>query len=141
MNLSIMRRTFGEDAYKAMCATLSISVCDTSPVAADDEITSQNLVSDGTNSIQVWQANSRNTTHQPYMSVNGTEIGRSAVPSELVRVTYMGRSLFVQILYDEGSQITLVNRFCEPLIMNTRQTEKAIRISGVVGNLSKSKKY
>ena len=67
------------------------------------------------------------------MSVNGTEIGRAAVPSELVRVTYMGRSLFVQILYDEGSQITLVNRFCEPLIMDTRKTEKAVRISGIVG--------
>ena len=116
-----MRKMFGEDAYKAMCATLSISVCNSSPVANYDEITNQNLVSEVADSIQVWQANSPNTTTQPYMSVNGTEKGRAAVPSELVRVTYMGRSLFLQILYDEGSQITLVNLFCEPLIMDTRK--------------------
>ena len=40
-NFSVMRQMFGEDAYKAMCATLSISVCNTSPVAADDKITNQ----------------------------------------------------------------------------------------------------
>ena len=67
------------------------------------------------------------------MAVNGVEIGRAAVPSELVRVTYMGRSVFVQILYDEGSQITLVNHFCKPLVMTTRKTEKAVKISGIVG--------
>lgn len=104
-----------------------------SPVTNGDEIAGQNLVADGTNSIQVWQANSCNRTNHPYMSVIGTEIGRSAVPAELVRVNYMGRSVFVQILYDEGSQITLVNKFCEHLTMNTCQTETPVRISGVVG--------
>ena len=124
----MMRQCFGEDEYKAMCATVTISV---SNAAADNE--TQNLASSPTDSVQIWQASSHKTTIQPYMSVNGIEIGKAAVPGELVRVTYMGRSLFVQILYDEGSQITLVNRFCEPLIMNTRKTEKAVKISGIVG--------
>ena len=57
-----MRQMFGNDAYSAMCSTVSISVCNSSPVAADDEITNQNLVSEITDSIQVWQANSHNTT-------------------------------------------------------------------------------
>ena len=122
-----MRQIFGHDAYRAMCSTVSILVCNSNPVSADDEITTQNLVSDSTDSVQIWQASSHKTTIQPYMSVNGIEIGKAAVPGELVRVTYLGRSVFVQILYDEGSQITLVNRFCEPLIMNTRKTVKSVK--------------
>ena len=67
------------------------------------------------------------------MAVNNTEIGKTAVPGELVKVTYQGRSVYVQIMYDEGSQITLVNPYCEPLIMNTRYTEKPIKLSGIGG--------
>ena len=130
-NFTLMKQCFGDYAYRAMCATVSISVSNSSNAAADDEI--QNLASDSTDSVQIWQASSHQMSIQPYMSVNGIEIGKAAVPGELVRVTYLGRSVFVQILYDEGSQITLVNCFCEPLIMNTRKTEKAVRISGIVG--------
>ena len=67
------------------------------------------------------------------MEVNGIEIGKTAFPSELIRVTYQGRSLFVQMLYDEGSQITLVNQYCLPLIVNTRRTNRPIKISGIIG--------
>ena len=129
-NLTMMRQCFGEDEYKAMCATVSISV---SNAAADNE--TQNLASSSTDSVQIWQASSRQKSIQPYMAVNDIEIGKGAMPGELVKVTYLGRSVFVQILYYEGSQITLVNRFCEPLIMNTRNTEKAVRISGIVGEI------
>merc|ERR1711873_342640 len=87
----------------------------------------------GTDSVQIWPAQSHHTNIEPYMAVNGVEIDRAAVPSELVRVTYMGRSVFVQILYDKGSQITLVNRFCEPLVMNTWKMEKAVKILDIVG--------
>ena len=131
--MTLMRNTFGVNEMRAMCATLSVSVCDATPVMDRDDTEHRNLIAEGHNSIQVWQANSLNRSTQPYMSVNGTEIGRSAVPSELIRVNYMGRSVFVQILYDEGSQVTLVNNFCEPLTMNIRQTEKPVRITGVVG--------
>merc|ERR1712243_490166 len=75
-----------------------------------------------------------NTTNvEPYMAVNDVEIGRAAVPSELERVTYNGRSVFVQLLYDEGSQVTLVNQFVEPLTISTRKTQKPIKITGVIG--------
>merc|ERR1711867_195526 len=84
--------------------------------------------------VQIWQASSQQRLYiQPYMAVNDTEIGKTAIPGELVKVTYLGRSVYIQIMYDEGSQITLVNPFCEPLIMNTRNTEKAIKLSGIVG--------
>ena len=53
-NFTLMRQCFGDDAYSAMCATASISV---SNAAADDEI--QNLASDSTDSVQIWQASSR----------------------------------------------------------------------------------
>ena len=89
----MMRQCFGEDEYKAMCATVSISV---SNAAADNEI--QNLVSDSTDSVQIWQASSRQKSIQPCIAVNDTEIGKSAVPGELVKVTYLGRSVYVQIL-------------------------------------------
>ena len=63
------------------------------PEAADDEITSQNLVSDSTDTLQIWPAYSRNTTIQPYMKVNDIEIGKAAILSELIRVTYQGQNL------------------------------------------------
>ena len=53
-----MKEMFGYDAYRAMCSTMSISVCNSNPVAAVDEITTQNLVFDSTDSVQIWQASS-----------------------------------------------------------------------------------
>ena len=132
-NYTMMKQCFGDDQYKAMCATVSISV---STAAADSE--TQNPASNPTDTVQIWQASSRQKSIQPYMAVNDTEIGKTAMPGELVKVTYLGRSVYIQIMYDEGSQITLVNPFCEPLIMNTRNTEKAMVL---LGNLSKSGKY
>ena len=131
-----MRGAFGNEAYKAMCATVSVTICNSNSMihaAANDETFSKNIASDETDSIQIWPAQTHNANIEPYMAVNDVEIGRASVPSELVRVTYMGRSVFVQLLYDEGSQITLVNKFCEPLIMNTRKTQKPVKISGVIG--------
>merc|ERR1711867_44333 len=84
--------------------------------------------------VQIWQASSQQRLYiQPYMAVNDTEIGKTAVPGELVKVTYLVRSVYVQIMYDEGSQITLVNPYCEPLIMNTRYREKAVKLTGIGG--------
>ena len=100
-NFALMRGAFGDEAYKAMCATVSVTVCNSNsitPSAADDETFSKNIASDETDSVQIWPAQSHHTNIEPYMAVNGVEIGRAAVPSELVRVTYMGRSVFVQIL-------------------------------------------
>ena len=119
-----------------MCATVSVSICYSNSVmnvAANDETSSQIVASDEIDSVQIWPAQSHNTNIEPYMAVNGIEIGKAAWPSELVRVTYMGICVFVQILYDKGSQIMLVNCFCKPLIMSTRKTEKAVKISGIVG--------
>merc|ERR1712240_517406 len=135
-NLHFLRGAFGSEAYKAMCAPISVTTCNSNVLlheATDDETRYKSVASDETDSIQIWPAQTHHANIEPYMAVNGVEIGRAAVPSELVRVTYMGRSVFVQILYDEGSQITLVNRFCEPLIMNTRKTQKPVKISGEIG--------
>merc|ERR1711867_319304 len=118
-----MRQLFGDDQYKAICATVSISV---NHAAAESE--TKNSASVPNDIVQIWQASSQQKSYiQPYMAVNNTEIG------ELVKVMYLGRSVYVQIMYDEGSQITLVNPYCEPLIMNTRNTEKAVKHSGIVG--------
>ena len=128
-NFSLMKQLFGEDQYNAICATVSISV---NHAAADSE--TQNSASVPNDIVQIWQASSQQRSYiQPYMAVNDTEIGKTAVPGELVKVTYLGRSVYVQIMYDEGSQITLVNPYCEPLIMNTRYTEKAVKLSGIGG--------
>ena len=88
-----MKGAFGDDAYKAMCAAVSVSVCNSNSVmhvAANDETSSQNLASDEIDSVQIWPAQSHSTNIEPYIAVNGVEIGKAAVPSELVRVTYMG---------------------------------------------------
>ena len=52
-NFTLMRKTFGFDEMKAMCATLSVSVCDATPVMDGDDTERRNLVADGNNSIQV----------------------------------------------------------------------------------------
>ena len=50
---------------------------------------------------------------QPIL-VNSTELGNTTSPSELVRVSYNGAECFIQLFYDEGSQITLLNPQCAP---------------------------
>ena len=39
----------------------------------------------------------------------------------------------MQVLYDEGSQISLVNKYCSPLIVDSRKTDHPVKISGVMG--------
>ena len=141
-NLHFLRGAFGAEAYKAMCTPVSVSTCNSSALLeeanyfnhdSDDETRFDDITSDETDCMQIWPAQSNTTNAEPYMAVNDVEIGRAAVPSELVRVTYNGRSVFVQLLYDEGSQVTLVNQFVEPLIISTRKTQKPIKITGVIG--------
>ena len=53
-----------------------------------------------------------NTVMNDPILVNDCEIGSIALPTELVRVSYNGTECFIQLFYDEGSQITLVNPQC-----------------------------
>ena len=53
----------------------------------------KNSASNPTDTVQIWQASSQQESIQPYMAVNDTEIGKTAVPGELVKVTYLGRSV------------------------------------------------
>ena len=93
-NFTLMRQLFGEEQYKAICATVLVSV---NHATAERE--TQNAASIPNNIVQVWQANSQQKPYiQPYMAVNNTEIGKTAVPGELVKVTYQGRSVYVQIM-------------------------------------------
>ena len=73
-NFALMRGAFGDEAYKAMCATVSVTVCNSNsmtPAAADDETFSKNIAFDETDSVQIWPAQSHNTNIEPYMAVNG----------------------------------------------------------------------
>ena len=54
-------------------------------------------------------------------------------PTELVRVSYLGRECFVQLCYNKGSQITLLNPQCTPIVCESRQSERPIRIGSVLG--------
>ena len=64
---------------------------------------------------------------QPIL-VNGNKIGKTASTTELVRVSYLGRECFVQLFYDEGSQITLLNPQCTPIVCDSRKSDRPIRI-------------
>ena len=65
--------------------------------------------------------------------VNGKEIGVSACPTEIVRVNNKGRDYFLQIFYDEGSNVTLLNKFCSPAVISSRKSSKPVRINSVNG--------
>ena len=44
--------------------------------------------------------------------------------------------MFIQILYNEGSQISLVNKYCTPLIVESRKSDQPIKIGSVIGETS-----
>ena len=49
-----MRGAFGNEAYKAMCATVSVTICNSNSMihaAANDETFSKNIASDETDSV------------------------------------------------------------------------------------------
>ena len=132
-----MKKAFGPDTYKKVkCNAVSVSLCEsTLPTLpeADDKLPDSDLISDSLDTLQIWPSYSRKTSIQPYMAVNDIKIGKAAMPSELIRVTYQGQSLLVQMLYDEGSQITLVNQYCAPLVVDTKKTHSPVKISGIIG--------
>ena len=72
---------------------------------------------------------------QPIL-VNGVPLGTTASPTELYRVNYKGREMFVQLFFDEGSQLTLVNRQCSPIVSQSRISNGPIRIGSVTGSES-----
>ena len=55
--------------------------------------------------------------------VNGKPIGSTMIPSELIKVSYDGRECFIQVFYDGGSQISLCNKWCAPLVFHGRKSE------------------
>ena len=86
------------------------------------------LVCSPVDKVQVY-----NSSVSQQIVVNGKPIGTTTIPTELVKVTYDGRECFIQIFYDEGSQISLCNRYCAPLVFYSRKSEKPIRIGSVNG--------
>ena len=89
-----MKNTFGPEAYNQVrCNAVSVSLCEsTLPTLpeADDKLPDSDLISDFLDTLQIWPAYSCKTSIQPYMAVNDIEIGKAAVPSELIRVTHQG---------------------------------------------------
>ena len=73
----------------------------------------------------------------PEIRVNGKVIGSTCIPAELIKINYDGKQVFLQVFYDEGSQISLTNREIAPLVFGTRPSEGAIRIGSVNGDTSK----
>ena len=65
------------------------------------------------------------------IEVNGVPIGRTSIPSELIKVRYNGRDHFIQVFYDQGSQISLTNKFCTPLVISSMKSGKPIRIGTI----------
>ena len=63
--------------------------------------------------------------------VNGVPIGRTSIPSELIKVRFNNRDHFIQVFYDQGSQISLVNPFCTPLVISSMKSGKPIRIGTI----------
>ena len=78
-----------------------------------------------------------NTDMFPQIIVNGTPLGSTSIPTELIKVNHGDRDVLVQIFYDEGSQLSLCNKWVEPLVLNSRPSDKPIRIGSVVGDTSK----
>ena len=62
------------------------------------------------------------------IEVNGVPIGKTTISSELVKVRYKDRDHFIQVFYDQRSQILLTNRYCSPLVLNSVKSDKPIRI-------------
>ena len=56
----------------------------------------------------------------PPVQTNDIPVGGSTIPSELVKVRYKDCDTFIQVFYDKGSQLSLVNKFCSPLVINSR---------------------
>ena len=103
-----MKKELGYDVVKACSSAVSVSLCETvcETAAADSELNMSTLISNSTDEIQVFHSSVR-----PCIEVNDVPIGSAAVPAELIRVSYQGRSVFVQVMYDEGSQISLVTKY------------------------------
>ena len=68
---------------------------------------------------------------QPIL-VNGSDLGSTTSPSELVRVSYNRTECFIQLFYNKGSQITLINLQCAPIVCGTRKSAHSIRIGLVL---------
>ena len=100
-NFSELKKAFGPDTYKKVkCNAVSVSLCEsTLPTLpeTEDKLPDSDLISDSLDTLQIWPSYSRKTSIQPYMAVNDIKIGKAAMPSELIRVTYQGQSLLVQM--------------------------------------------
>ena len=67
----------------------------------------------------------------PHVRTNDIPVGGSTIPSELVKVRYKDRNMFIQVFYDKGSQLSLVNKFCSLLVINSRNLDKPIRLGKI----------
>ena len=62
----------------------------------------------------------------PPVRTNDIPVGGMTIPSEMVKVRYKDRDTLIQVFYDKGSQLSLVNKYCTPLIIDSRKSEKPI---------------
>ena len=67
----------------------------------------------------------------PPVRMNDIPVGGMTIPSEMVKVRYKDRDTFIQVFYDKGSQLSLVNKYCTPLIISSRKSDKPIRLGTI----------
>ena len=67
----------------------------------------------------------------PPVRTNDIPVGGMTIPSEMVKVRYKDRDTFIQVFYDKGSQLSLVNKYCTPLIISSRNLDKPIRLGTI----------
>ena len=68
----------------------------------------------------------------PPVRTSDIPVGGSTIPSELIKVRCKDHDTFIQVFYDKGSQLSLANKFCSPLVTHSRKSEKPIRL-GTIG--------
>ena len=64
----------------------------------------------------------------PSVRTNDIPVGGTTIHSELIKVRYKDRDTFIQVFYDKGSQLSLVNKYCTLLVVHSRKSDKPIHL-------------
>ena len=67
-----------------------------------------------------------NNEVSPPVQTNNIPVGGTTIPGEMVKVRYKDRDTLIQVFYDKGSQLSLVNKYCTPLVISSRKSDKPI---------------
>ena len=114
------------EVVKAFVRMTDVSESDQTEYAYNSNYQDGITYSTNLNEVHVYNQSASQT-----IEVNGVPIGRTSIPSELIKVRYNGRDHFIQVFYDQGSQISLTNKFCTPLVISSVKSGRPIRIGTI----------